>query len=141
MFLWQAEENITQHLETILQTLYKSIATNDNNLEIKTKVFECAKIIGHFTSPQITFSFLFKALQKQTYSLVAIVSVLNGLVQGYDTNTIFSYLDSICDNLITICSTIEVIPYFLLNLKKKFPSKIDLNRLKTTLKHFLMIFS
>lgn len=107
-FLWQAEENITQNLEIVLQTLYKSISTNDNNLEIKAKVVECSKLIGHFTNGQITFNFLFKALQKQAYSLVAIVTVLNGLIQGYDISLIFSYLDLICDNLISVCSTIEV---------------------------------
>ena len=110
VFLWQAEDNITQNLETVLQTLYKAVATNDNNLEIKAKVFECSKLLGYFTNVQITFSFLFKALKKQAYSLVSIVTVLNGLIQGYDENTVFNYLDAICENLITVCSTIEVRP-------------------------------
>lgn len=108
IFIWQAEDNITQHLEIVLQTLYKAISTNENNMEIIKKVFDCATLIGYFTNAEITFAFIFKAINKQIYSLTSIITVLNGLIKGYDQLTIYKYLDSICDNLINTCSTVDV---------------------------------
>ncbi len=107
VFMWQAEENITQHLEIVLQTLFK--AANDTEALVRTKSVDCAKLLGYFTNAELTFRLLLQAIKKQPNG--ASICILNGVIQGYQAEKLYVHLNSIMDNLIDCCSTVEVI-YF-----------------------------
>ena len=104
VFIWQAEENITQHLELVLQTLFK--AANDTESFVRTKAVDCARLLGYFTSAELTFRLLLQAIKKQPTG--ASICVLNGVIQGFQAAKIHAYLSSVVDQLVDCCSTVEV---------------------------------
>lgn len=81
VMIWQAEKNITQHLETVLQTLFK--ASNENLPIIQAHIFNCSKLLGHFTEVQITLNFTLNAIKKMSSPSHGSANILNGLLIGF----------------------------------------------------------
>jgi hypothetical protein len=104
VFIWQAEDNITQHLELVLQTLFK--AASDTESLVRAKTVDCARLLGYFTNAELTFRLLLQAIKRQPNG--AAICVLNGIVQGYQADKLYSHLNAIMDNLVECCSTVEV---------------------------------
>ena len=86
VMIWQCEKNITQHLETVLQTLFKSCG--ESSPVIQTNLFNCARLLGFFTDPSITLAFVFKSMRKMSPGPnPGSVSLLNGLLIGFGSSS------------------------------------------------------
>jgi hypothetical protein len=95
IMIWQAERNITQHLETVMQTLFK--ASSENLPLIQANLFNCAKLLGHFTDADITLNFTFKAIRKLNSPNHGSINILNGLLVGF--GQFYSKFNLIIDTL------------------------------------------
>lgn len=89
IMIWQAEKNTTQHLETVLQTLFRSCG--ETSPVIQTCLFNCSRLLGHFTDPTITLNFVFKSIRKMSTVNYGAVSILNGLLIGFGCLPTFAH--------------------------------------------------
>lgn len=89
IMIWQAEKNITQHLETVLQTLFRSCG--ETSPVIQTCLFKCSQLLGHFTDPTITLNFVFKSIRKMSTVNYGAVSILDGLLIGFGCLPTFAH--------------------------------------------------
>ncbi len=80
IMIWQSESNITMHLETVLQTLFK--ASHESVKEIQIEINKCARLVGHFTDPNLSVRFALKTVEKLDSPNVGSMAILNGLVAG-----------------------------------------------------------
>ncbi len=102
IMIWQAERNITQNLETVLQTLFK--ASTEKLPKIQTNIYTCAKLLGHFTDPSLTLNAAFKTLKKMQPPNAGSISMLNGVLVGNRLDNIpveglietLTFLNDIC---------------------------------------------
>ncbi len=88
IMIWQAEANITQHLETVLQTLFK--ASHEKIDKIQSNIFKCSKLVGHFTDSNVTLNLAFKTIKKMQSPNKGSINILNGLLIGHDPARIAS---------------------------------------------------
>jgi hypothetical protein len=88
IMIWQAEINITQHLETVLQTLFK--ASQEKIDKIQINIFKCSKLVGHFTDSNISLNLAFKTIKRLQVPNPGSISILNGLLIGHDPSRISS---------------------------------------------------
>ncbi len=106
--IWQAEINITQHLETVLQTLFKSSQEKIDKIQIN--IFKCSKLVGHFTDSNITLNLAFKTIKRLQAPNPGSISILNGLLIGHDpTRIVSNILMDTLEFLNEITLTVEVI--------------------------------
>lgn len=102
VMIWQAERNITQHLETVLQTLFRSCG--ETSSQIQTCLFECSRLLGHFTEATITLAFVFKSIRKMSAVNHGAVNILNGLLIGFGSSPTF-----VRDKFVLIIDTLTLI--------------------------------
>jgi hypothetical protein len=108
IMIWQAEINITQHLETVLQTLFK--ASQEKIDKIQSNIFKCSKLVGHFTDSNITLNLAFKTIKRLQVPNPGSISILNGLLIGHDPSRIASnILIDTLEFLNEIALTVDVI--------------------------------
>lgn len=93
-------------LETVLQTLFK--ASHENCKEIQTEIHNCAKLLGHFTDPNLSFRFAYKAVQKLEVTNPGSLVLLNGLIFGHGDRTPFPVIVEYLKLLNDICLTVDV---------------------------------
>lgn len=106
IMIWQAENNITQHLETVLQTIFKS---SIENLDIiQNQVALCAKLLGHFTDPMLSLNMAFKTIKKMITINPGAIRILNGLLLGHGSKTDFNLILEALRLLNEISLTIDV---------------------------------
>jgi hypothetical protein len=107
IMIWQTEYNLTQHLETVLQTLFK--ASTENHEIIQSQIAHCSKLVGHFTDPQLSLKFAFKAIKKMITPNHGAINILNGLLVGHSGNKIpFDLILETLYLLNEICLTVDV---------------------------------
>jgi hypothetical protein len=108
ILIWQNEKNVTQHLELVLQTLFK--ASSENIELIQTHIFNCARLLGHFTEPDVTLKFVFKAIRKMTAPNPGSINLLYGLLVGFGHagSIPFSLVIESAELINEICLTTEV---------------------------------
>lgn len=107
VMVWQAEKNITQHLETALQTLLK--ASNENVQTIQDFIFNCSRLIGVFTDADLCLQVAFKSIKKINSPNPGSINLLNGLLVGSGTEKITPKLGIECLELLEeICKTFDV---------------------------------
>ena len=108
IMIWQAEINITQHLETVLQTLFK--ASQEKIDKIQSNIFKCSKLVGHFTDSNVTLNLAFKTIKRLQVPNPGSISILNGLLIGHDPSRIaFNILIDTLEFLNEIALTVDVI--------------------------------
>ncbi len=93
-------------LETVLQTLFK--ASHENCKEIQTEIHKCAKLLGHFTDPSLSFRFAYKAVQKLEVPNPGSLVILNGLILGHGERTPFPIIIEYLKLLNEISLTVDV---------------------------------
>ena len=86
VMIWQAECNVTQHLETVLQTLFK--ASGEKNDIIQAHLAKCATLIGHFTKCDLALPMCFKAIRRMNAPNPGSIAILNGLMCGHGASRI-----------------------------------------------------
>ena len=107
VLIWQTERNVMQHLETVLQTLFK--ASGENIEVIQSQIYNCSRLIGHFTDADVTLSFVFKAVRKLTAPTTGAVNILNGLLVGFClTELPFGLVNESLELMNEICLTTDV---------------------------------
>lgn len=106
IMIWQAENNITQHLETVLQTLFKSSSENHNIIQIQ--VAKCAQLVGHFTEPDLSLNIVFKTIRKLSAINPGAISILTGLLKGHGAKTKFSLVIESLKLLNELSLTVDV---------------------------------
>ena len=106
IMIWQAENNITQHLETVLQTLFRS--STENIDVIQTQVANCARLVGHFTDPDLSLNIVFRTIRKMNSINHGAISILNGLLNGHGSKTCFSLVIESLKLLNEISLTVDV---------------------------------
>lgn len=107
IMIWQAENNITQHLETVLQTLFKSSSENHNIIQIQ--VAKCAQLVGHFTEPDLSLNIVFKTIRKLSAINPGAISILTGLLKGHGEKTKFSLVIESLKLLNELSLTVDVL--------------------------------
>jgi len=123
IMIWQTEYNLTQHLETVLQTLFK--ASTENHEIIQSQIAHCSKLVGHFTDPQLSLKFAFKAIKKMITPNHGAINILNGLLVGHSGNKIpFDLILETLYLLNEICLTVDV-SFFSFFLKYYFHLMIN----------------
>lgn len=106
--IWQCEKNITQHLETVLQTLFK--ASGENIPLIQDQIFNCARLVGIFTDADISLQIAFKTIRKMSTVNHGSINILNGLLIGFAQHKTPFNLVIDCLNLLNeLCWTLDVI--------------------------------
>ncbi|CAF0872331.1 unnamed protein product [Brachionus calyciflorus] len=113
IMIWQAEKNTTQHLETILQTLFK--ASSENIQIIQDYIFNCSRLIGIFTDADVSLQIAFKTIKKMNSHNNGAISILNGLLVGFGH-------EKLTIKLVLEC--LELLNEICLNLDSKLSSKI-----------------
>jgi hypothetical protein len=108
IIIWQAEKNVTQHLELVLQTLFK--ASNENLEIVQNNIFMCSRLIGHFTEADLTLKFVFKSIRRIIVPNSGSINILYGLLVGFGDSKMlpFSLIVESLDLLNEICLTTEV---------------------------------
>jgi dynein assembly factor 5, axonemal len=86
IMIWQCETNITQSLETVIQTLFK--ASHENIDIIQLKITQCAKMLGHFTDPSLTLPITFKTMKRFSPPNPGMIAILDGILIGNDSKKI-----------------------------------------------------
>ena len=126
VMIWQCENNVTQHLETVIQTLFKSSLERQEVIQIQ--VANCAKLVGHFTDPDLTLNIVFKTIRKLNSINPGAISILTELLKGHGGKTKFSLVLDALRLLNEISLTVEVSVcsnrIFLYQSCKKLPTKI-----------------
>ena len=106
IIIWQAENNITQHLETVLQTLFKASVETLNQIQVE--IHKCAKLVGHFTDPNLSLKFAFKAIRKMSAPNAGSLVILNGLILGHGNKAPFPLIVEYLQLLNEISLTVDV---------------------------------
>ena len=104
--IWQCETNITMHLETVIQTLFKSCTETQE--VIQTQVANCAKLVGHFTDPDLSLNIVFKTIRKMNSVNPGAISILTGLLKGHGGKTKFPLIKETLCLLNELSLTVEV---------------------------------
>lgn len=110
IMIWQAENNTTQHLETILQTLFK--ASNENLDIIQNEIARCSKLAGHFTDPSVTLRFAIRTIKKMPSPNHGSINILNGLLMGHGNRTPFEVRIETLNLINEICLTLDVSKFY-----------------------------
>lgn len=142
--IWQCEINTTQHLETILQTLFK--ASHENIKEIQQEIFNCAKLVGHFTDANLSLKFAFKYVEKMCPPNCGSLVILDGLLLGHGNSAPFELIvdylrllnetsltvdANIQNKLITCCTNLMPLTKFTLEVNHELKSEADFLLFKT----------
>ncbi len=107
IIIWQCETNITQHLETVLQSLFR--ASTESIDQIQTYVFQSAKLIGNFTDSEITLKIAMKTIKKMNPPNPGALKILNGLLIGHNPKRVsFQIVIDILDLLNEVSTTLDV---------------------------------
>ena len=120
VMIWQAERNITQHLETVLQTLFRSCS--ETSPVIQTCLFNCSRLLGHFTDASITLPIVFKSIRKMSVVNHGAVGILQGMLIGFGCTPAFAHekFDLVVETLVLLDQnslTFDVIIYGLFDYK------------------------
>lgn len=109
IMIWQCEVNTTQHLQTIIQTLFK--ASNENIKEIQQEIFNCSKLVGHFTDASLSLKFAFKYVEKMCPPNPGAMIILDGLILGSGNSIefplIIEYLELLNETSLTVDSLLQ----------------------------------
>lgn len=115
VIIWQAERNVIQHLELVLQSLFK--ASGEYTDPIQSNIYNCSRLIGHFTEPDVAMQFVFKTTRRMSIATAGAINILHGLLVGFaNTKLPFSLAIDTLDLLNEICITTDVINYFSVSL-------------------------
>ena len=107
IMIWQTEYNLTQHLETVLQTLFK--ASTETHDIIQSQIAHCSRLVGHFTDPHLALKFAFKSIRKMNVPTQGAINILNGLLVGHSGIKIpFDLIIESLHLLNEICLTVDV---------------------------------
>ena len=104
--IWQCEINVTQHLETVLQTLFKSSTEKQEVIQIQ--VANCAKLVGHFTDPDLSLNIVFKTIRKLNSINPGAITILTELLKGHGGKSNFSLVIEALRLLNELSLTVEV---------------------------------
>ena len=100
------EDNVTQHLEKVLNCLQR--ATSDDEAEVITYVNKSAELVGYFVDPEVWVKMVLKhvKLTQTSGSLMLLASVL----QGCEGSQLTPYLIEITSVLVDpeICRSSDV---------------------------------
>lgn len=108
IMIWQAEKNITQHLEIVLQTMFKSCS--ENLAIVQNNIFNCSRLVGYFTDPEITLNFVFKSIRKMSSPNHGSINILNGLLIGFgDLSSKSNLIIETLNFLDQTCLTLDVL--------------------------------
>jgi hypothetical protein len=105
--IWQAEKNTTQHLETILQTLFK--ASGENIQTIQDYIYNCSRLIGIYTDADVSLQIAFKTIKKMNSPNHGAIGILHGCLVGFGHQKLSIKLVLECLELFNeICLTLDV---------------------------------
>ena len=106
IMIWQTEFNLTQHLQTVLQTLFK--ASTENHDIIQSQIAHCSRLVGHFTDPNLSLKFAIKSVKKMITPNHGSLNILNGLLVGHSGKVPFDIILETLHLLNEICLTVDV---------------------------------
>ncbi|EDO43349.1 predicted protein [Nematostella vectensis] len=99
--LFYAEDNTTQHMETLLHGLYKGC--QDEEPDVVTMVIKSAELAGSFVEPAVFCKLILPHLKStasvSTAGLMSCLMVLAALVRGSDPQLLQPQLQVICEGI------------------------------------------
>ncbi|XP_059835019.1 dynein axonemal assembly factor 5-like isoform X1 [Hypanus sabinus] len=95
VLLFHAEDHITQHMELLLSTLYRSCA--DEEKAVVQNSLKAAELIGTFVEPEVSLKLILTALEKS--ACTAHLMVLGAVIRGSSAQALHPHLIKIGESL------------------------------------------